>query len=74
MYSKSTVTNRSAAQPNVVKEKSADRYPVVQLTSPKSGTLEVSRRVQIKLDLVSKSKNVMLWTEIQSQSQLKLNS
>jgi hypothetical protein len=26
--------DRSAAQPNVVKENSADRHPVVQLTSP----------------------------------------
>jgi hypothetical protein len=35
-----------------MKENSADRQPVVQLTSPKAGTLEVSRRVQIKLDLI----------------------
>jgi hypothetical protein len=49
-----TAINRSAAQPNVVKENSADRQPVVQLTSPKAGTLEVSRRVQIKLHLISK--------------------
>jgi hypothetical protein len=47
-------TNRSAAQPNVVKENSADLQPVVQLTSPKAGTLEVIRRVQIKLHLISK--------------------
>jgi hypothetical protein len=47
-----TATNRSAAQPNVVKENSADRHPIVQLTSPKAGTLEVIRRVQIKLDLI----------------------
>jgi hypothetical protein len=45
-----------------MKENSADRQPVVQLTSPKAGTLEVIRRVQIKLDLIlKKSKNVMLW-------------
>jgi hypothetical protein len=49
-----TATNRSAAQPNVVKENSADRHPVVQLTSPKTGTLEAIRRVKIKLDLISK--------------------
>jgi hypothetical protein len=35
------------AQPNVVKENSADRHPVVQLTSSKSSALEVSKRVQI---------------------------
>ena len=50
----STATDRSAAQPNVVKENSADPQPVVQLTSPKVGTLEVSRRVQIKPDLIPK--------------------
>jgi hypothetical protein len=49
---KDTATNRSAAQPNVVKENSADRYPVVQLTSPKLGTLNVSRRVHIELDII----------------------
>jgi hypothetical protein len=47
-----TATNRSAAQPNVVKENSADRHPVVQLTSSKAGTLEVIRRVQIKVDII----------------------
>jgi hypothetical protein len=30
----STATDRSAAQPNIVKENSADRHPVVQLISP----------------------------------------
>jgi hypothetical protein len=45
-----TTTNRSAAQPHVVKEDSADRHTVVQLTSPKSGTLEVRIRVEINLD------------------------
>ena len=47
-----TATNRSAAQPNVVKENSAERHPVVQLTTPKTGTLGIIRRVQIKLDFI----------------------
>jgi hypothetical protein len=51
-----TATNRSAAQPNVVKENSADRHPVVQLTSPKTGTLGIIGRVKIKLDLISNIK------------------
>jgi hypothetical protein len=40
-----TATNRSAAQANVAKENSVDRYPVVLLTSHKLGTLEVSWHV-----------------------------
>ena len=51
-YSINTATNRSAAQPNVVKENSAERHPVVQLTTPKTGTLGIIRRVQIKLDFI----------------------
>jgi hypothetical protein len=45
-----TATNQSPAQPNVVKENSTDQQSAV--TSPKAGTLEVTRRVQIKLDLI----------------------
>jgi hypothetical protein len=37
-YMNCTATDRSASQPNVIKENSADRHPVVQLTSPKTGT------------------------------------
>ena len=51
---KFTATNRSTAPPNVMRENSAERYPIAQLTSPKTGAIEVSRRVQIKLDLISK--------------------
>jgi hypothetical protein len=55
-----TATNGSAAQPNV-KENSADRYPVVQLTSQKAGTLKVIRRVQIKLKFVSPQGSSMIF-------------